>query len=119
LQLIDKNYREKRIIKDQPIKEISIPDDNHKVKRLAPSFYIVQLISIADGETIMELKQKYNLPKLNMIHYKVKGKDRYALLQGHYPTKTSAQRAIDAYPKALSRLKPWIRKISTIHRIIY
>ncbi len=133
LQLIDEKQRIKRIITEPAKAEIAkkpkielepepkpiILDDNDKVKRLSPSFYIVQLISIADGEKVTELKKTYHLPKLRMIHYKVKEKDRYALLQGHYPTKTSAKRAIKNYPKALSKLKPWIRKVSTIQKKIY
>jgi len=120
LQVIDKAYRPKRVLKKQiknqrfSVKKL----DNKKIKKLSPNLYIVQLLSVRDAEAALLLKKQYRLDDLYVIHYRVKGKNWYALLQGHYLSLAAAKKGVAAYPAKLSRLKPWIRPVSSLQKAI-
>jgi septal ring-binding cell division protein DamX len=83
-----------------------------------PDQYTIQLASSRSKKLIEEKFRENELKgKGGYFQYEKSGKEYYALVFGSYETVSAAKLAIANLPESLRKSPPWVRKISSLHKI--
>ena len=85
--------------------------------KLDPEGYTLQLLSDTDEGNVRRFVDAYVDPaKGGYFSSRIKGAVWYSVVYGNFPNYDSAKAAIDDLPAAMGKLKPWIRKIGSVHK---
>jgi len=86
-----------------------------------PRHYTIQILAVRQEKPLLKFIEETRINNRGRVAYfrsKLKGKDWYRLLYGVYPSKKSADSALNNLPSNIRQLSPWIRRIAPIQRAI-
>lgn len=80
--------------------------------------YTLQLMGSRDREGLDELIARHDLKNASYYRTRLKGKDWYVLVYGHFKTPAAAMTALRQLPQEIQGTKPWVRSLASVHAAI-
>ncbi len=84
------------------------------VKSQNPSHYLVQLLGSYNETTARRFLKQYSDAGFFYIQSTYKGKAWFVVLDGPYPDKAKANRAVASMPEKIRKMTPWIRSVKGV-----
>jgi tetratricopeptide (TPR) repeat protein len=83
-----------------------------------PGHFTIQVLSGTSEETVREQADRQPLIGPVVVYpYRHQGTRRFALLNGAFPDRASASRALDGLPRGLRAASPWIRSFGELRAL--
>lgn len=85
------------------------------------SAYTIQIIGVRKKDALVKFIKKHKLPSMAKVAYyqtEYKGAPWYQAVYGIYPSRKEARKAIQNLPKEISKLSPWVRRLSSVKSTI-
>ncbi len=86
-----------------------------------PAYFTIQIMGVHNEELLLDFIRKNQLLKQYKIAYyesTFENQQWYQLLDGIYPTRQEAESAVAKLPENIRRTGPWIRRLSSIQKVI-
>jgi len=86
-----------------------------------PGYFTIQIMGVHEEQLLLDFIERHQLWQHNEIAYyesTFEDKRWYQLLDGIYPTRQDAESAIAGLPENIRRSGPWIRRLSSIQKVI-
>ena len=85
---------------------------------LPPQYWVVQLVSVSDKETLERYAVKHRLRGMSAARIWSKEQFFYVLILGIYETQANAKEASEDLPPPFDEFPPWIRSVGSLQKAI-
>lgn len=112
--------------KQQPQEKISqapyilhFAQSHNLIRSQNPDFYTLQIAAFRDEQRVINFLKQHNIAdRVAFFKFKRDNQQWYAILYGVYTSSNQAKSQISSLPKALQKPQPWIRRFSSVQKII-